>query len=228
MLSVLLLLSAGSPDPATGEDMFARLVPAAIRCADDFAARASFNRKRIDLIPGEMLDSCRAERTVAVQDLRTALSGRDAAPTDRPEIVENYVDARMRRTAQARLIERLEAGERLPADTEPGFSAWEAGARYVFCLRLAITHHLEGIYFGKDWRADVAGKTQEQLYDYFLALGRPRCQASMRAHAQAFLESFRPEDRQKGGANWTVTYMERTVAKDYVEEITGNRTAPPR
>ncbi|KUR72461.1 hypothetical protein AQZ52_04195 [Novosphingobium fuchskuhlense] len=99
----------------------------------------------------------------------------------------------MRRAADGALIERLESGaavKGLPVDY-PAIAV--PLARYVGCLRVAVTQKMEGIYLGEDWLLTKAKLSEAETVADFVAVGRELC-VNSRSSYSAALDEIRKTD----------------------------------
>jgi hypothetical protein len=179
----------------------------AISCASAFAGTASFDRDKLDAIPREALDHCAVEKERAVRSLIWAIAASD------PAIGNDTVAAKMRMAAHERVISRLEAGE-----TVPGGDALEkAGARYITCVRIAINHKLEGVYFGEDWAPAISGASDDQSFQYFIGIGRSSCPVSLKGYTAALQSALQANDRKsKDFMATNIVSVEQLAVKPYV------------
>jgi len=175
-----LMMPAFGQVPLPQGKAFALSYEKAISCATQMANQSSFDREDLNSIPKEILEHCAKERDSAIQELNAANPNPDSS------VPRNWVAAEMRRTVQERLIKRLEAGERPKADDNTGHGLEAVAFGYAFCVRFAINHKLEGMYFGEDLKSEIGGVPEDQIEGYFVSIGRTSCPISFQRFTDAF------------------------------------------
>jgi hypothetical protein len=209
----LFAVASAAGDSLPAANAFRLSFQTAITCATDAATQASFARDQIDHVPQEALEHCTIEKERAIQDMAKAIQNSD------PNLARDNVSAKMRMTAQEHLIKRLETGEAVFATNEDGYGLQEAAVRKISCVRLAINHMLEGVYFGRDWTSEIGGLPEDQVEGYFVNIGRSSCPKNFELYAAKLADALNAADGRTKNAiasNWSLEKIDRLTVGPYL------------
>ncbi|MGW8202011.1 hypothetical protein ACWGM0_05610 [Sphingomonas bisphenolicum] len=209
-------LSDPTPNPAESTLDVALDFVAAENCATEHAQTISLQPDKVDSIPSESVQKCKAAQNKSAISLTTATKRNDL------EIASSNVAAKMRIAASEILMSRLAEGANVnaPPMFNPGFDA--KITRHIYCLRLALDRKMEGVYLGDPWINDLKKQSKADVWQAFMAVGNAACTYTREAYLSEFshtLNQIDRKDRSYFEAKFGLPAVEQMALKNYMSVI---------